>query len=225
MKIAMMQLGSYGTNCYIVWDENTKNAAVIDPGDDVPALDEAIARLALHPEAVLLTHGHFDHLLGAHHIKEAYGAKVYIDKADAPAAENGQRLVLEGKDVLPVHQDLPRGGAVQPAQHMKKRRLAGARRADDGDKFSVFHRQVHAAERVDRGLAAAVNFCQSLGLKDRHDKNLPKKQCCKGCGPPYSIQDNSALCQGAVEDITLSSHLDAGASRGRNREKVLPCPS
>ena len=35
MKIAVMQLGSYGTNCYIVWDEQTKNAAVIDPGDEV----------------------------------------------------------------------------------------------------------------------------------------------------------------------------------------------
>lgn len=38
MKIAVMQLGSYGTNCYIVWDENTKNAAVIDPGDEAPSV-------------------------------------------------------------------------------------------------------------------------------------------------------------------------------------------
>ena len=102
---------------------------------------------------------------------------------------------------------------------MKERRLAGARRADDGDKFSVFHRQVHAAERMDRGLAAAVNFCQPLGLKDRHDKNLPKKQCCKGCGPPYSIQDNSALCQGAVEDITLSSHSRSRRFPGQEQGK------
>ena len=38
MKIAVMQLGSYGTNCYIVWDEQKKNAAVIDPGDEAENL-------------------------------------------------------------------------------------------------------------------------------------------------------------------------------------------
>lgn len=58
LLIDRLVLGALQTNCYLLRREGSSAAAVIDPGDDVPALDEAIARLALHPEAVLLTHGH-----------------------------------------------------------------------------------------------------------------------------------------------------------------------
>ena len=82
MKIAMMQLGSYGTNCYIVWDENTKNAAVIDPGDEAPSVLQTLQKEGLHLQMILLTHAHFDHIGAVDAIQAATGCKVYLHKAD-----------------------------------------------------------------------------------------------------------------------------------------------
>ena len=82
MKIAVMQLGSYGTNCYIVWDENTKNAAVIDPGDEAPSVLQTLQKEGLHLQMILLTHAHFDHIGAVDAIQAATGCKVYLHKAD-----------------------------------------------------------------------------------------------------------------------------------------------
>lgn len=82
MKIAVMQLGSYGTNCYIVWDENTKNAAVIDPGDEAPSVLQTLQKEGLHLQMILLTHAHFDHMGAVDAIQAATGCKVYLHKAD-----------------------------------------------------------------------------------------------------------------------------------------------
>lgn len=82
MKIAVMQLGSYGTNCYIVWDENTKNAAVIDPGDEAPSVLQTLQKEGLHLQMILLTHAHFDHIGAVNAIQAATGCKVYLHKAD-----------------------------------------------------------------------------------------------------------------------------------------------
>ena len=82
MKIAVMQLGSYGTNCYIVWDENTKNAAVIDPGDEAPSVLQTLQKEGLHLQMILLTHAHFDHIGAVDAIQATTGCKVYLHKAD-----------------------------------------------------------------------------------------------------------------------------------------------
>ena len=82
MKIAVMQLGSYGTNCYIVWDENTKNAAVIDPGDEAPSVLQTLQKEGLHLQMILLTHAHFDHVGAVDAIQAATGCKIYLHKAD-----------------------------------------------------------------------------------------------------------------------------------------------
>lgn len=82
MKIAVMQLGSYGTNCYIVWDEVTKNAAVIDPGDEAPSVLQTLQKEGLHLQMILLTHAHFDHIGAVDAIQAATGCKIYLHKAD-----------------------------------------------------------------------------------------------------------------------------------------------
>ncbi len=77
MKIAVLTLGAYETNCYLVWDEERRCSVVIDPGYDEPALTQALDREGLRPDAVLLTHGHFDHV-GAVETLRARGAEVWL---------------------------------------------------------------------------------------------------------------------------------------------------
>lgn len=83
MQIKMMQLGMVSTNCYIFWDEKTMKCAVVDPGDNGEQVAEHIRSLNLEPEAVLLTHSHFDHILGIPGLRSVWPElPVYCHPAD-----------------------------------------------------------------------------------------------------------------------------------------------
>ncbi|MDD6023467.1 MAG: MBL fold metallo-hydrolase [Oscillospiraceae bacterium] len=84
MKIEVQQVGELMTNCYIVWDEDTKNAAVVDPGDDGAYLADCLRKKGLSLQLILLTHGHYDHIGGVAELLETCGTspKVYISEAD-----------------------------------------------------------------------------------------------------------------------------------------------
>lgn len=70
-------------NCYILGDEKTGKAAVIDPGDEPERIVEKLNRKRLNCEYILLTHAHVDHVSGIKGVVEATGAKVLIHKGDA----------------------------------------------------------------------------------------------------------------------------------------------
>jgi glyoxylase-like metal-dependent hydrolase (beta-lactamase superfamily II) len=68
-KYEVLVLGELQTNCYLLWDEDSKEAVVIDAADDGVAISEEIQRLDLKLKYILATHGHFDHNLGALDLK------------------------------------------------------------------------------------------------------------------------------------------------------------
>lgn len=81
MKVKILQVGPIGTNCYILEDEKTREAAVIDPGGDAPEIIAALEDAELR--YILLTHGHYDHTGGVAALQEAYPqAALYIHKSD-----------------------------------------------------------------------------------------------------------------------------------------------
>jgi len=75
-------LGDLGTNCYLVWDEKTKNGVIIDPSDDGVGISEEIQNKKINLVGILLTHGHFDHTLGALDLKLIYKVPIYIHNKD-----------------------------------------------------------------------------------------------------------------------------------------------
>ena len=83
MKVIKMEVGFIGTNCYLVINEATKHAVVIDPGGDGPLILDTVAKEGAIVDAIFLTHGHSDHIMALDEVRNATGAKVYISKEDA----------------------------------------------------------------------------------------------------------------------------------------------
>src|SRR6056297_3154363 len=75
-------------NCYIVGCDNTKQAAVIDPGDDADRILMTLAESELKVKYILNTHGHFDHVGANRRMKESTGAELLIHDQDAPMLDS-----------------------------------------------------------------------------------------------------------------------------------------
>jgi len=82
MLIKTIPVGQLETNCYIVTDENTLDCAVIDPGDESNTILDYLEMNHLKCRAVLLTHGHYDHVGAVDTIAEETGAAVYMNERD-----------------------------------------------------------------------------------------------------------------------------------------------
>lgn len=76
-RIKTCVLGDVSTNCYIIYREGTDRAVIVDPADNGPYLLNKCRELGVEPEAILLTHGHFDHILAVEDIRRAFRCKVY----------------------------------------------------------------------------------------------------------------------------------------------------
>ena len=83
MQLNLYVVGDIQENCYFAWDEETRKTLIIDPGDDPDVLIDAVETGGLKPEAILLTHGHFDHIMAVGALKEKYKIPVIIGERDA----------------------------------------------------------------------------------------------------------------------------------------------
>lgn len=104
MIVKCFAVGWLSTNCYVVGCEETREAAVIDPGMDSKAEAEPILNFikqnSLHIKYIINTHGHPDHVAGNDTMKEATGAPILIHENDAERVQADRKL-HEG-DVLQV---------------------------------------------------------------------------------------------------------------------------
>ena len=87
MKVKLLRVGPIGTNCYILEDDQTNLAAVIDPGDEPELIQEALEKEGVEGRYLLLTHGHYDHTTAVPALHRVYPqADIYIHQADANGA-------------------------------------------------------------------------------------------------------------------------------------------
>ena len=119
LKIFKYTVGPMGTNCYLAVDEATKEAVLIDPGEEADRLKQAITDKNCRVNAILLTHAHFDHILALEPLRDFTGAPLLLHEKETPFLTDGnlnltarfsdrpvsfrpaERTLSEG-DVIPV---------------------------------------------------------------------------------------------------------------------------
>ncbi len=106
MKIITFEIAQMGENCYLIATEEG-NAAVIDPGGEANRILRYAEQNGFKIQKILLTHGHFDHILGVKELKDATAAKLYIHEADAVMLASGEENLASyfGAEYLPVTPD------------------------------------------------------------------------------------------------------------------------
>ncbi len=72
MNVETLPVGQLQTNCYLVSDPETDQCLIIDPGDEANFISEKILRQNLKPQAIIATHGHFDHCLAGYELQMAF---------------------------------------------------------------------------------------------------------------------------------------------------------
>lgn len=84
MILERLVVGMLQTNCYLLCDEETRQAVVIDPGGEASRIIGRLQQLDVTLVAILNTHGHFDHVLDAWTLKEALGGLIFLHPKDEP---------------------------------------------------------------------------------------------------------------------------------------------
>ena len=82
MEVKTLNLGPLQTNCYLTWCPKTLKAIIIDPADEADYISQEIIDLKLKPKYIVLTHGHFDHVLGVLELKLNFNIPILLHKAD-----------------------------------------------------------------------------------------------------------------------------------------------
>ena len=79
-----LPVGLLQCNCTILGDESSREAIVVDPGDDIPAIQAILQRHALAVKYIVITHAHIDHIAGAQKLKKLTGAPILYNQNDLP---------------------------------------------------------------------------------------------------------------------------------------------
>jgi hydroxyacylglutathione hydrolase len=121
LKAAIVPVTPFQQNCTLLWDEESKKGAVVDPGGDLDRIEAAIAKIGLSVEKILLTHGHIDHAGGAAEFKERHGGVPIEGPHQADKflldglAEQGLAFGLNGTRPVTPDRWLAEGDAVTAA--------------------------------------------------------------------------------------------------------------
>jgi glyoxylase-like metal-dependent hydrolase (beta-lactamase superfamily II) len=117
MKIRMMVVGPIQTNCYLVYDEASKEAMVVDPGFEGEKILQAVRENGLTVKYVVNTHAHMDHVGADMEVKNATGAKLLLHALDAPLLDEFRQMHMRkhsvGERDIVVDADLEEGQVLE----------------------------------------------------------------------------------------------------------------
>lgn len=102
LAIERIPAGIYAANCYIVFDETTKDALIIDPAGDAHKISKFITQKELSVKAIFITHGHGDHIGAVEELRDLYKVEVYVHQADEymlQSARHNLSNLMSGPDV------------------------------------------------------------------------------------------------------------------------------
>ena len=87
LNVRTLPLGDYQTNTYLAWEETSDTCVVIDPGYEAETILRAAEEAGKKITAILLTHGHFDHVVAVRSIAHRTGCRIYIHRAEQDQPE------------------------------------------------------------------------------------------------------------------------------------------
>jgi hydroxyacylglutathione hydrolase len=119
LKVLIIPVTPFQQNCSLVFDEESKRGAIVDPGGDVPNILKAVEQSNVRVEKILLTHGHIDHAGGAAELRDALGVQI-----EGPHTDD-----------LFLLNDLPKNGAKYGM--VDSRSVVPDRWLEDGDEVTV----------------------------------------------------------------------------------------
>lgn len=201
MRIELIPLGhEIFANCYLLIDEKSGDSALIDPGWYSKEAEKFVYFHGdINLKYILLTHGHFDHILGVHGFKQASGAAVAIHSADADKLTDPVKSLCEGhfpKSQTPVNADilLKDGDAVQLGD----------------EKIKVMHTPGHTSGSVcfilenDRTIISGDTlFCRTVGRTDFADGS--DEEMYKSIKKLISLDGDYRVLPGHNRETTLDS--------------------
>lgn len=109
VRFEALAVGPLETNCYLVWDVDTRDAVLIDPGGDKPRIEQMISSLGLNVKYILLTHGHFDHCFVAGDLAREYGVEIAMHESDI-------EQITQGMDIAEMFYDMSSYVEVLPSK-------------------------------------------------------------------------------------------------------------
>ena len=193
MKMIRLMLGEIATNSYILNLEN-QDAVIIDIGNDAEKVLQVLEVYDLNLKAILLTHGHYDHVAGVEQVRQATGAEVYIHEMDAymlKSEKDNLALNFANTNYIPVekYHTLKDGDILEISGH----------------KIKVMHTSGHTSGSVcylleDKMFSGDTLFKGSAGRTDLGGNPDLLKQSLKKIA---ALEKNYHVYPGHFEDSTL----------------------